>query len=368
MNVTGRATVTPSINLTLNTTNLTLCDASDTSAHVFFIIFYSLVFLVGLILNGFTLKVYFCRGQQLTSSSVTIYLKNLAASDFLISLCLPLRILNYASSSVSVRQVYCNFGASAFYLNMYASILFMGYIAANRYLKIVHPLGTHILQTVRAAQIISVVTWVFLLAMTTTYMLLSILTQESPQTVSVTVSCDLLHSKQLSLFYKTIHCCSAIIFLVILISLVVFYSSTSRRLSLAQKRQPASSSSKKLAKSRRNMLVLVSVFCICFVPYHLVRLPYAFLKRHCSWSQPFFYLKELTIMVSVLNVCLDPLIYFIFCKAFRAQLSLGRMFSTTHAPTHAENLERRSSNGRISSVKINRKTSLSVMTKDNNVL
>ena len=87
---------------------------------------------MGLILNGFTLRVYFCRAQQQMSSSVTIYLKNLAAADFLISLCLPMRILNYSSNSVSIRRAYCNFGASAFYLNMYASILFMGYIAANR--------------------------------------------------------------------------------------------------------------------------------------------------------------------------------------------------------------------------------------------
>uniref|UniRef100_A0A3B4UNS1 P2Y purinoceptor 14-like n=1 Tax=Seriola dumerili TaxID=41447 RepID=A0A3B4UNS1_SERDU len=270
-------------------------------------------------LNGFTLKVYFCRAQQQTSSSVTIYLKNLAAADFLISLCLPIRIINLASNSVPVRLVYCNFGASAFYLNMYASILFMGYIAAN-YLKIVHPLGTHILQTVRATHVISTVTWVLLLAMMMTYVLLSLLTQESLQSVPMTVSCDVLHSQLLRVLYKVFHTCSAVIFLLVLISLVFFYYSTSHRLSLAQQRQLASSSSKKLAKSRRNMLVLVSVFCICFVPYHLVRLPYAFLKRQCSWSQAFFYLKELTVMVSVLNVCLDPLIYFLFCKAFRAQM------------------------------------------------
>ncbi|XP_040903014.1 P2Y purinoceptor 14-like isoform X2 [Toxotes jaculatrix] len=346
----------------------THCDQVDTSAHMFFILVYSLVFLVGLFLNGFTLKVYFCRALSQTSSSVTIYLKNLAAADFLISLCLPIRIINYASSSVPVRQAYCNFGASAFYLNMYASILFMGYIAANRYLKIVHPLGNHILQTVRAAHIISTVTWVFLVAMTCTYVLLSLLTQDPSPPFSVTVSCDVLHSPQLSLLYKIIHSFSVTIFLLVLISLVFFYYSTSHRLSLAQQRQPASSSSKKLARSRRNMLVLVSVFCVCFVPYHLVRLPYAFLKRQCSWSQAFFYLKELTIMVSVLNVCLDPLIYFIFCKAFRAQLSLRRIFSTTQVTTHADESERRNSDWRMSSIKINRKTSLSVTTKHNCVL
>uniref|UniRef100_UPI0037E7B3CD P2Y purinoceptor 14-like n=1 Tax=Semicossyphus pulcher TaxID=241346 RepID=UPI0037E7B3CD len=365
----GGIGVTPSFNFFSESINVTtLCDQVDPSARLFFMLVYGLLFLVGLLLNGFTLKVYFCRAQQQASSSVTIYLKNLAAADFLISLCLPVRISHFASSSITMLRVYCNFGASAFYLNMYASILFMGYIAANRYLKIVHPLGTHILQTVRAAYIISTLTWVFLLAMMTTYATMSLITQESLQSIPNTVSCEVLHSEQLRLLYKVIHTCSAAIFILVLVSLVFFYHSTSRRLSRAQQRQPASSGSKKLAKSRRNMLVLVSVFCVCFVPYHLIRLPYAFLRGRCLWGQAFFYLKELSIMVSVLNVCLDPLIYFIFCKAFRAQLSLRRVFSTVHDTTHGANTERKSCDGRMSTIIFNRKTSLTTMTKPIGVL
>ncbi|XP_034091775.1 P2Y purinoceptor 14 [Gymnodraco acuticeps] len=356
--------VSPSFNQSSGNES-TACDQVDTSARLFFLLGHSLVFLVGLLLNGFTLKVYFCTQQQ--SSSVTVYLKNLVAADFLISLCLPLRILNYSSTSVHIHLVYCKFGASAFYLNMYASILFMGYIAANRYLKIVHPLGTHILQTVRAAHIISTLTWLFLLATVITYATLSLLSQEPSSPVLLSLSCDALHSQLLSTVYKVIHSCSVLVFLLVLVSLVFFYHSTSRRLSEAQKRQPASSSSKKLAKSRRNMLVLVSVFCVCFVPYHLVRLPYAFLRKRCSWSQTFFYLKEVTVLLSVLNVCLDPLIYFIFCKAFRAQLNLKRAFTLTQAPTRGENTDRRSSDGRTS-IRFNRKTSLTTSTRQNSVL
>ncbi|KAK5868196.1 hypothetical protein PBY51_009232 [Eleginops maclovinus] len=353
--------------------NETKCNVStpysqvDTSARHFFLMFHSLVFLVGLLLNGFTLKVYFCQAQQQQSSTVTVYLKNLVAADFLISLCLPLRILNYASTSVPIHLVYCNFGASTLYLNMYASILFMGYIAANRYLKIVHPLGTHVLQTVRASHIICTLTWLFLLATVSTYITLSLLTQGHLSSVPSSLSCDDNHSALLSAVYKFMHSCSAAVFLLVLVSLVFFYYSTSRRLSLAQQRQPASSTSKKLAKSRRNMLVLVVVFCVCFVPYHLVRLPYAFLRGY-SCSQTFFYLKEVSVMLSVLNVCLDPLIYFIFCKAFRTQLNLKTAFSLTTAPTRAENTKRRSSDGQLSTMKFNRKTSLTTTTKHNDVL
>ncbi|KAG8000375.1 P2Y purinoceptor 14 [Nibea albiflora] len=281
----------------------TPCEQVDTSGLVFFMVIYSLMFLVGLILNGFTLKVYFCRPQQLTTSSMTIYLKNLAAADFLTSLSLPIRIANYASSSIPI--TFCSFGASAFFMNMYASIMFMGYIAANRYLKIVHPLGTHILQKVRPAHIISTVTWVFVFTSVSTFIILLFLTQSKELTsVPNTKTCEDLYSDQFSLFYKIVQFGCAAIFLFVLVSLVFFYYSTSRRLSLAQQRQPASASNKKLAKSRRNMLVL-----------------------------------ELTIMVSALNVCLDPLIYFIFSKAFRAQLGLRKVFRTTQVPLNEGNNE-----------------------------
>ena len=75
------------------------------------------------------MKVYFCSAQQQVSSIMMVYLKNLAVSDFLLCLNLPLRIINYISTSTTF---YCTFGVATFFLNMYASILFMGYIAANR--------------------------------------------------------------------------------------------------------------------------------------------------------------------------------------------------------------------------------------------
>lgn len=236
----------------------------------------------------------------------------------------------------------------------------------SRYLKILHP---YVLQTVRTAHIISAITWIFLLATMSTYITLSLVTQEALPAVPSRVSCDVLHSEQLNLFYKIIHIFSAATFILVVVSLVFFYLSISCRLWLAELMNPASSGSKKLAKSRRNMLVLVSVFCLCFVPYHLVRLPYVFLSRQCSGSQVIFYLKELTIMLSVLNICLDPLIYFIFCKVFRAQLSLRKVSSTMQVTMRGGNPERRTiDEHRMSANKTNRKLSLSTVIKHNDVL
>lgn len=121
--------------MTSNSTNASwdACGLSEVSAHPFFVVFYSTVCLVSLILNSITMRVYYCTTLRF-QSSVTIYLKNLAAADFFLCLVLPLRIANYAIKSTVMRHIYCNFGAAGLYLNMYASILFMEYIAANRYL------------------------------------------------------------------------------------------------------------------------------------------------------------------------------------------------------------------------------------------
>ncbi|XP_063350499.1 lysophosphatidic acid receptor 6-like [Pelmatolapia mariae] len=165
-----------------------------------------------------TVKFYFCRAQQQKPSSLTVYLKNLTAADFLLCLSLPLRITSYTSSSITIHQLHCSIGIPVLYFNMYSSILFMGYIAANRYLKIIHPSGTHMMQTVRAAKIISGVTWACLLAPTISFITTFFITQK-PQTSDLR-RCDSVFSASASLLGKVIHTCLGIIFLVVLISLI----------------------------------------------------------------------------------------------------------------------------------------------------
>uniref|UniRef100_A0A3P9C790 G-protein coupled receptors family 1 profile domain-containing protein n=1 Tax=Maylandia zebra TaxID=106582 RepID=A0A3P9C790_9CICH len=256
---------------------------------------------VGLLLNGFILKFYISQTQQQASRSLMVYLQNLTAADFLLCLCLPLRIIHYASNSAILHILHCSIGATSLYLNMYTSILFMGYIA-----------------TVRTAHIVSTVTWVFLLAPTIAYNIMFFITHK-PFT-SDRCYCGPLFSTSFSILHKAFQISCTIIFLLVFICLVFFYYSISRRVLQAQQRQLASSGSEKLVKSRRNMLVLVSIFCVCFVPYHLARLPYAFLWDTNTVGRLLYYLKEAAAMVSVFNVCLDPLVYFYLCKTFRVHV------------------------------------------------
>lgn len=215
-----------------------------------------------------------------------------------------------------------------------------------RYLKIVRPLETHTLQTPRAARIISTITWTILGGLSLVYTVISLMSSRS-SVLPHSIGCESLHSNRVSQLYKAVHTASAATFFFVLVSLVGLYHGTRRRLEQAQRARQAQRSCQKLAKSKRNMLILVSVFCVCFVPYHLVRLPYAFLKDKLTcfaWAHAFFTLKEATVLLSVCNACLDPLIYFIFCKAFRAQFGLKKK-QKQGSPSNATEVRRISLGG-----------------------
>ncbi|KAL1260092.1 hypothetical protein QQF64_007919 [Cirrhinus molitorella] len=268
--------------------------------------------------------VYFCSKQNV-QSSVTVYLKNLVAADFFLCLCLPLRIAAYANNSWIMSTIHCSIGATAFFINMYASILFMDFIAVNRYLKIVRPMKTHPLQMVHSACYISAATWLFLLALGSIYLIHFF--QDFWSQIPDVFTCESQHNSQLNLTYKIIHCMTFVSFIFVLVSLILLYWKTHQKLREVQFSSQVSFESQTFKRSKHNMLVLVVIFCVCFVPYQLVKLPYIFLKpllRDCTAVHAYYILKELTILLAALNASLDPLIYFFFCKTFRVRFNFRR--------------------------------------------
>nr|XP_015216190.1 PREDICTED: P2Y purinoceptor 14-like [Lepisosteus oculatus] len=298
-----------------------LCDYEKGPIHTALTIAYSLVFAAGIVLNSLTLWVSFCHTHN--KCCVTVYLKNLAIADFLLVLSLPVKIVDYSMDSEGVRKTYCTLVASAFYLNIYASILFMEHIGVNRYLKIVRPLENHVFQTVRAAKYISLGTWGLLLIIASTFAVLSLETFWSSlnSTAGQSKMCYMVLSPAGKQFYVFIHFLSIVLFIFVLASLSFFYFQTAKRLKATKH-----AANKKLQKSKKNISVLITVFCVCFVPYHLLRVLYLLTKNKviddCDAKRVIYYLKEFTIVLSSLNACLDPFIYFIFCKAFRAKIGL----------------------------------------------
>lgn len=193
-------------------------------------------------------------------------------------------------------------------------------------MRIVRPLETHRLQTIRSTHYICAVTWAVLLGFNSIYIAAFIITDKEHPSYSG-FDCESFHSNLVKQIYLVLQITAFLTFLCVLVSLILFYWWNVQKLQQAQRTMPEQPGNNKLSKSKRNMRVLVVIFCVCFVPYHLVRLPYVFIKpllHDCTTAQVFHILKELTVLFAVLNASLDPIIYFVFCKTFRSHLNLRR--------------------------------------------
>ncbi|XP_069753557.1 P2Y purinoceptor 14 [Narcine bancroftii] len=303
-----------------NFSSNTSCPLPYTTFPKFTLSAYLLICFAGAILNSLAFYVYFC--QIPSTNSIIVYLKNLVIADSLLVVSLPIRTIEMqVTFSITMRKLYCNFITLIFYLNMYSSILFLGYIAAHRYLKIVKPLSTYTFQKLKAAKILSIGTWCTLLALGFSYAFLK--GEKTPQT-NIKTSCLEFRSGFGVYWHLTLHTGGTVLFFVVLIGLLFFYFQTLRRLGKA----PPSSSSSKQVKAKNNILVLLVVFLICFVPYHILRIPYMMSQINvisdCYWKKMLLNLKEPTIVLATLNSCLDPVIYFLSCKAFRSKIGLDK--------------------------------------------
>lgn len=90
------------------------------------------------------------------------------------TLTLPVRVLSDAGVGPRrLRAFYCRYSAVLFYITMYISIILLGLISLDRYLKIVRPFGKCFLQRVRVGQVLSAAVWTVMLALALPNVILS---------------------------------------------------------------------------------------------------------------------------------------------------------------------------------------------------
>lgn len=74
-----------------------------------------------------------------------------------------------------------------------------------------------------------------------------------------------------------------------------------------------------------NVMAVTAAYVVCFVPYHVVRTPYTLTQTEvitpdCQTKRHLFLAKESTLLLVVLHLCLDPVLYYYFSKAFRQRV------------------------------------------------
>ncbi|XP_069831538.1 P2Y purinoceptor 14 [Dendropsophus ebraccatus] len=291
---------------------------------------YTIIFIVGILLNGLNLWI-FCYIPS--NRSFIVYLKNIVIADLLMTLTFPMKIISDAGfGNEELRVFVCRFSAVFFYLNMYIGIIFLGILGFDRYFKIVRPLNTSTsLQSVFYSKVIAVLVWTLMAFISVPNM---ILTNQQYDT-TVKVSCAQLKSELGVKWHKASNYISICIFVLVFSMLLIFYASISRKIFLSRQKFRRGSNAGR--KSTRNIYSILIVFFVCFVPYHLCRIPYTISQTEkdysCEYRKKLYYVKEITLLLSAANVCLDPVIYFFMCQPFRQMLFTKMGIKDKHQET-----------------------------------
>ncbi|XP_012588085.1 PREDICTED: P2Y purinoceptor 14 isoform X2 [Condylura cristata] len=277
-------------------------------------VLYSVVFAAGFVLNGVSGWIFL---HVPSSKSFIVYLKNIVVADFVMNLTFPFKILNDSGIGPWQLNVFvCRVSAVLFYVNMYVSIVFFGFIGYDRYYKIVKPLSTSFIQSVNYSKLLSLMVWLLIILLAIPNI---ILTNQRVKDVT-RIECMELKS-ELGLKW---HTASNYIFVgtfwIVFILLIIFYTAITRKIFKSHLKSRKNSISVK-KKSSRNIFSIMLVFAVCFVPYHVARIPYTQSQTEpyykCQLKEILLYVKEFTLLLSAANVCLDPIIYFFLCQPFR---------------------------------------------------
>lgn len=291
-------------------------------------VLYSVIFVVGLLLNGVSGWVFF---SVPSSKSFIVYLKNIVVADCVMNLTFPFKIFGDSGLAPWQLTVFvCRFSAVLFYVNMYVSIVFFGLISFDRYYKIVKPLSTSLVQSVNYSKLLSASVWVLVLLLATPNIILT----NQPVKDKRRIKCVELKSPLGVWWHKASNYVFVGIFWVAFFLLIVFYTAITRKIFKSHLKSRKNSVSVK-RKSSRNIFSIMFVFVVCFVPYHVARIPYTRSQTEdryrCQTKEMLLYVKEFTLLLSAANVCLDPVIYFFLCQPFRETLC-----KKLHIPLNAQ--------------------------------
>ncbi|XP_043926493.1 probable G-protein coupled receptor 171 [Protopterus annectens] len=279
-----------------------------------FTYFYYLIFLIGFIGSCIALWAFIHKDKN--RMCMNIYLINLLTADFLLTLALPFKIaVDLGIAPWTLKIFHCQVTACLIYINMYASIIFLGFVSMDRYLQISTSSKFFRIQELGFAKMLSVVVWGLVLLIMVPNMLIPIKSiNEKPM-----VSCMEFKTKIGMHWHVLTNFICVTIFInfstIILISNCLVFRKLYKR---------NDQNYINVKRAMLNILILTAVYVVCFVPYHIVRIPYTLSQSDvitdCSQKQSLFWAKESTLLLAVLSLCFDPLLYFHMSNTFRVKI------------------------------------------------
>ncbi|XP_030633892.1 P2Y purinoceptor 13-like [Chanos chanos] len=327
-------------------TNTSLkCEYDTSVSSVLFPFLYIILFLAAIVLNCLAAWIFF---QIRSTSTFVVYLKNVVVADLLMTLTLPVKLLTDTGLVPwQMRAFHCRYSAVLFYTTMYISIILLGLISLDRYLKIVRPFGKSALQRVAVGRVICAAVWIIMLSMALPNVILS---DRKPKVGSNgRLRCSSMKGEPGLMWHEGFNYVCQAVFWGTLALMVICYSFISKKVYESYKASRSRSGAAS-QRTKAKVFVVVGVFFVCFAPFHLARVPYTLtqtrgLTTQCWAKNQLYIAKETTLWICTTNICLDPLIYVFLCHTFRRKLTaalsrkplpVGGMDSPTETSTRLE--------------------------------
>uniref|UniRef100_A0A8C8S5X0 Probable G-protein coupled receptor 34 n=1 Tax=Pelusios castaneus TaxID=367368 RepID=A0A8C8S5X0_9SAUR len=285
----------------------------DTLSLVF-VFFYSLIFVIGLAGNIIALFAFFCIHHK--RNSIQIYLLNVAIADLLLIFCLPFRIFYHINKNIwMLGLIFCKIIGTLFYMNMYISIVLLGLISMDRYIKINKSIQRSKMLTTTRSRYICCVLWIIAIIGFMMTVVQAAITEQHASTM-----CFHYRDKKNAKMEAILNYILVIVFWIVFFLLILSYAKIAENLLKISKKRADFPNAGKYSTTARNSFIVLIIFTLCFVPFHLFRFVYITSQlQHtsCYWQEIIHKCNEIMLVFSSLNSCLDPVMYFLMSSSVR---------------------------------------------------
>ncbi|KAJ7319909.1 hypothetical protein JRQ81_019420 [Phrynocephalus forsythii] len=276
---------------------------------------YGITFLVAFPGNLIAICVYAFRMRPWKSSTIIMF--NLASTDLLYLVSLPFLIHYYASGEHWIfGDFLCKFIRFSFHFNLYSSILFLTCFSIFRYFAIVHPIRSFTVQKRSWAVLACVASWVVsLLAVSPINYLITSETSENRSFCH-----DLSSSENLDVIKWYTWLLSSLVFFFPLMIVTLCYTAIICTLARGLHTQ-----NRCKKKARKLACLLLVVFSVCFLPFHILRILRIELRFHpvsCELETHVHTAYVISRPLAAMNTCCNLLLYVVINDNFRRAIPL----------------------------------------------
>eukprot|EP00062_Callorhinchus_milii_P006972 gi/632948070/ref/XP_007889390.1/ PREDICTED: P2Y purinoceptor 2 [Callorhinchus milii] len=308
-------------NLNLNVTELPgqnyNCTFNEEFKYILLPVSYGIVFVVGLVLNCLAIWVFVFRMRPWNTT--TTYMFNLAISDTMYVISLPLLVYYYARrNNWPFGAALCKIVRFLFYTNLYCSILFLTCMSIHRFLGVCFPMESLRWVKVRNTRIVCAVVWVIVIMCQAP--ILAFVTTEDKGTNTLCYDTSSRENFNQFVIYNMVQL--VLLFCGPFVIVMVCYWFMTKELLRPNTAHPENSKSRK--KSIKMIVIILSVFVLCFLPFHITRSIYyssRSLHLSCSTLNAVNLAYKLTRPLASANSCLDPILYVLAGQTYRSQLA-----------------------------------------------